>query len=77
MHIHPQNVDNRPDPWKALRDIGSGTQKRPRVSRGVSEKVRTSQRQRVVIRKPIRAMPRPISRFQDCRPGIGYCMPVM
>ena len=35
------------------------------------------QRQRVVIRKPIRAIPRPISRFQDCRPGIGYCMLVM
>ncbi len=35
------------------------------------------QRQRVVIRNPISAIPSPIARFQLERPGIGYCMPEM
>ena len=48
-----------------------------RCERAFLEEGGEGQRQRVVMRKPISAMPRPMARFQFDRPGIGYCMPEM
>ena len=48
-----------------------------RCERAFLERRGERQRQRVVMRKPISAMPRPMARFQFDSPGIGYCMPEM
>jgi hypothetical protein len=47
-----------------------------RVVPDVPTASRGDYRQRVVIRNPMKAMPKPIARFQVCSDAMGYCCPL-
>ena len=69
--VHPQVGMNHS---RVIPVVGCG-RKRPRLDKRVSAGERrrdaAGQRQRVVMRNPMKAMPKPITRFQPSMPGIG------